>query len=158
MPSVLGAFSSPLHRPTPAVNPPRHRSPRRPLHASDAIKPLPPPSSFPPLIPFKPSLNGYSSPPLLQPPPSALPRPYKSHPDDHRNTPHLTEPLPSPLPRWNPSPPSFPRLLHAAASPGRHAAARAPMRPEPSSPCSPLSIAPPPVSFSAPERLEAILR
>jgi hypothetical protein len=49
--------SSPPHRSTLAVTPPRRRSPRRPLRASDAIEPLPPPSSLPPLIPFKPSLN-----------------------------------------------------------------------------------------------------
>jgi hypothetical protein len=55
--TLLSALSSPPRRQTPAVKPPRRRSPRRRLRASDAVKPLPPPSSFPPLIPFKPSLN-----------------------------------------------------------------------------------------------------
>jgi hypothetical protein len=72
----LSVPSSPPRRPTPAVNPPRRRSPRRPLRASDAVKPLPPPSSFPPLIPFELSINGlsgYSSLPLLRPPPRCPP-------------------------------------------------------------------------------------
>jgi hypothetical protein len=118
------------------------------------------PSSFPSLIPFKPSLNdlnGYSSPPLLRPP-GALPWPYKSHLDDPRSTPHLTEPFSSPLPRWNPSPPSSRDLFAPPPSPGRHTATRAPVRPEPRSPCLPLRFAPPPVSFGAPERPEAELR
>jgi hypothetical protein len=66
--ACLSVPSSPPCRPTPTGNPLRRCSL---LRASDAVKPLPP-SSFPPLIPFKPSLNdlnGYSSPPLLRPPP-----------------------------------------------------------------------------------------
>jgi hypothetical protein len=86
--------------------------------------------------------------------PGTPPRPYKSHPDDPRSIPHLTELLSSPLPRRNSSPPRFPDHHRAAASPGRHTTARAPVRPEPSSPCSPLSVALPSVSFSAPEWLE----
>jgi hypothetical protein len=47
----LLVLSSPLHRLIPAVTPPRHCSPRRPLRASDAAEPLPPhppPSSLNP--------------------------------------------------------------------------------------------------------------
>jgi hypothetical protein len=47
----LSALSSPPRRPTPAVKPPRRRSPRRPLHASDAVKTLPPPLIISPLNP-----------------------------------------------------------------------------------------------------------
>jgi hypothetical protein len=53
----LSVSSSPLCRPTPIVSPPRRRSPRHALHASDVAEPLPPPPITPPLIPFKPSLN-----------------------------------------------------------------------------------------------------
>jgi hypothetical protein len=45
----LSVSSSPTHRPTSAMIPPRHRSPRRPLRASEAAENLlPPPSSTPP--------------------------------------------------------------------------------------------------------------
>jgi hypothetical protein len=67
----LSVSSSPPRRLTPAVSPSRHRSLRRPLRASDAAEPLPPPPITPPLIPFKLSLNGlnsHSSPPLLRSP------------------------------------------------------------------------------------------
>jgi hypothetical protein len=80
----MSVSSSPPRRPTLAVSPPRHRSPRRPLRASDAVEPLPPPS-LTPLIPFKPSLNGlnsHSSLPLLRPPLRRPPPAYKSHPED----------------------------------------------------------------------------
>ncbi len=43
----LSASSSPPRRPTQAGNPLRRRSPRSPLRASDAVKPLPPPHHFP---------------------------------------------------------------------------------------------------------------
>jgi hypothetical protein len=52
----LSVSSSPPHRPTPVVTPPRRCSPCRPLRTSDAVEPLPPPIT-PPLIPFQPSLN-----------------------------------------------------------------------------------------------------
>jgi hypothetical protein len=136
-----------------------------PLRASDAVEPLQPPSSLSPLNP--PSnqaltglngLNHHSPPPLLRPPLGAFQRPYKSHPDDPRSTPHLTAPFSSPLPCRKPSPPSSRVLFAPLSSPGRHAAARAPVRPEPSSPCSSLSFAAPPVSFGALERSDAVLR
>jgi hypothetical protein len=53
----VSVLSSPPRRPTLVGNTLRRRSLRRPLRASDVVKSLPPPSSFPPLIPFKPSLN-----------------------------------------------------------------------------------------------------
>jgi hypothetical protein len=49
----LSAPSFPPCQLTPAVNSPRRHSSRRPLHASDVVKPLPPPSSFPPLNPLQ---------------------------------------------------------------------------------------------------------
>jgi hypothetical protein len=64
-------------------------------------------------------LNHHSLPPLLRPPPSALPRPYKSHPDEPRSTPHLTTPFSSPLPRQKPSPPSSCVLFEPPPSPRR---------------------------------------
>jgi hypothetical protein len=91
-------------------------------------------------------------------PPGALPRPYKTT-STTLGALH-TSPSPSLLLSRAGIPPHrvFPWPLRTAASPGRHAAARAPVRPEPSSPCSPLSITPPPVSFSALEHPEAVLR
>jgi hypothetical protein len=141
MPSVLGAFSlSTADAWAPRVSPvfsttlvdPGRESSVTPAPHLGCRQAFTDPSSFPPLNP--PSnraltslngFNGYSSPSLLWPatPPGALSRPYKSHPDDPRDTPHLTEPLSSPLSRRNPSPPSFPWLLCTTASPGRHAAA-----------------------------------
>jgi hypothetical protein len=44
--------SSPPRWPTPAVSPPRRRSPGRPLRASDATEPVPPPIT-PPLYPIQ---------------------------------------------------------------------------------------------------------
>jgi hypothetical protein len=44
----LSVSSSPLCQPSPAVTSPHRRSPRRPLRASDAVEPLPPPHHFPP--------------------------------------------------------------------------------------------------------------
>jgi hypothetical protein len=49
----LSVLSSPPRRPTPAVTPPRRRSPRRPLRASDAAEPLPSPHHPPPLNPLQ---------------------------------------------------------------------------------------------------------
>jgi hypothetical protein len=50
-------------------------------------------------------------------PSGALPRPYKSHPEDPRSTPHLTALLPSPLPCRNASPSSFSNRHHDARPP-----------------------------------------
>jgi hypothetical protein len=44
----LSVSSSPPRQPTPAVSPPRRRSPRRPLRALEVIEPLPPPITPPP--------------------------------------------------------------------------------------------------------------
>jgi hypothetical protein len=48
----LSVSSSPPHRLTPVVSPPRRRSPRHPLRASDAAEPLPPPIT-PPFNPLQ---------------------------------------------------------------------------------------------------------
>jgi hypothetical protein len=65
----------------------------------------------------------------------ALPRPYKSHPEDPRSTPHLSTLVCSPLPRRNASPPNFSDRHHAAVMPGRHTSARALVSHPPHSPC-----------------------
>jgi hypothetical protein len=147
--------------PTASADPGRDSS-APPLRALDAVEPLQAPSSLSPLNPTSnwalTGLNNHSPPQLLRPPLGVLPRPYKSLPDDPRSTPHLTAPFSSPLPCRKPSPPSSHVLFVPPLSPGHHAAARAPVRPEPSSPCSSLSFAPPSVSFGAPKQLEAVLR
>jgi hypothetical protein len=141
-----------LGRAATASRPPRAAQ----LRASGAVEPLPPRHHPPPpssmaLKPLTPALTPAT-------PPRRSPSPIKNHPDDPRSTSHLTEPFSSPLPRRNPSPPSSRDLFTPLSSFGRHAAAQALVRPEPNSPCSSLSFAPPPVSFGAPERPEAILR
>jgi hypothetical protein len=73
-------------------------------------------------------------------PPSALPWPYKRHPNEPRSTPHLTEPFSSPLPRWNPSPPSSRDLFVPPPSPGRHTTARAPVSAPPCLLSAPASV------------------
>jgi hypothetical protein len=133
----LSVPSSPPRRPPPVRNPPRRRSP----------------SSFPPLIPFKPSLNGlngYSPCRYSGHPPAPSPGPIKATPTTP-GAPH-TSPHPSPLLSHARNPPRRVScgLFAPPPSPDRHAAARAPVRPSPSSPCAPLSVAPLPVSFGAP--------
>jgi hypothetical protein len=148
-----------LGRTATASRPPRAAQ----LRASGATETLPPRHHFSPLnSPLKPpifngvkAINAGVNPGHPSP---ALSWPYKNHPDDPQSTSHLTEPFSSPLPRRNPSPLSSRDLFAPPPSPGRHATARAPVRPELHSPCSSLSFAPPPVSFGAPERSEAVLR
>jgi hypothetical protein len=87
-----------------------------------------------------------------------LPRPPikgEHHPKVHRTSPSLSS-LPSTLEPYSHRAPPPPHS--APPSPSLHSAARALVRPEPSSPRSPLHFAPPPVSFTAPERPEAKLR
>jgi hypothetical protein len=164
----LLALSSPPRLPTPAVSPPISTMPLLPaplalhLGCRQAITaPISSPSSNHALTRRnEPNYSAIEAPPLASrypafTVPAPLSRPYKSHPDDPWSIPHLIELLSSALPRRNSSPPSFPDHHRSAASPCCHTAARAPVRPEPS---SPLSVAPPPVSFGASEWLEAILR
>jgi hypothetical protein len=127
------------------------------LRASGAAEPLPPRVHFPSLnFPLKPSpvFNGIKAintgvnrprPPL----PGAPPNPIKGehHPG---SSPHLSQPIFASLHARASLSPSAATSGSAPLSPGLHAAARAPVRPEPSSPCSSLSFAPPPVSFGAP--------
>jgi hypothetical protein len=49
----LISFIFPPRRSTPAVSPPRRRSPRRPLHTSNATETVPPPPITPPLNPLQ---------------------------------------------------------------------------------------------------------
>jgi hypothetical protein len=99
-PSILGAFSlsttdawAPLVRPvfsTASADPGRESSapplPASPVPRLGCRQVFTAPSSFPPLTPFKPSLNGlngYSSPSLLRPPPpppAPSPGPIKATP------------------------------------------------------------------------------
>jgi hypothetical protein len=125
--------SSPPRWPAPAVTPPRRRS-------SDAAEPLPPASSLSPLNP--PSnraltglndLNHHSPPLLLRPPLRCPPTPIKA-PEDPRSFSPLTELLPSPLPCRNAPPTEFPDHHRAAAMPGRHTTAHAPVSRPPNSP------------------------
>jgi hypothetical protein len=76
-------------------------------------------------------------------------------PELHRTSPRSYFPLSRPE---QPSHRVQPPPRSAPSSPGLLSAARAPVRPEPSSPHSPLCFAPPPPSFGAPERPEAKLR
>jgi hypothetical protein len=145
-------------RPSPPAAPPPPLGHPAPPNSAPRV----PPSRYhPTIIPPPPIFNGVkaiNAPVNPDHPSPALPRPYKNHPDDPRSTSHLTEPFSSPLPRRNPSPPSSRDLVAPPPSPGRHTTARAPVRPEPNSPCSSLSFAPPPVSFGALERPKAVLR
>jgi hypothetical protein len=68
----------------------------------------------------------------------------------------FTTPLPALLlltPCSSSPPPSATTAAPSPSSPSHHAAARAAVRPEMDSPCSPLSVAPPLVSRHGPERL-----
>jgi hypothetical protein len=104
----------------------------------------------------------YSPSPSTPPNPSlcrlAFNGPYKrarstpGHHDTHPRPPLLAPESATPTSSSTDRRPRFPPL------PGHLAAARASVRPEPSSPCSSLSIMPPPVSFRAPEWPEAMLR
>jgi hypothetical protein len=137
------------------------------LCASGAAEPLPPRLHFPSLnSPLKPSpvFNGIkaintSINPPRPPLPGASPIPIKG---EHHpwSSPHLSQPLFASLHARASLSPSAAASSSALPSLGLHTAAQAPVRPEPSSPCSSLSlsVAPPPVSFGAPERPEAVLR
>jgi hypothetical protein len=167
----LGAFSlssadtwvprvSPVFPTTPAD--PGRKSSAPPLPRATAPCLYSPPHHSPPLIPFKPSLNalnGYSPHRYSGHPSRATsPGPIKATP----MTPGAlhTSPRPSPLLSRARNPPHRVSrdLVMPPPLPGRYAAARAPVRPKPSSPCSSLPFAPPPVSFAAPERPKAELR
>jgi hypothetical protein len=142
-------------------------TPHRPAPPSDAARAVTHPTIISPPPPLNPFLTSPLSsmalksltPPLL-PPSTPLQHsrgPYKRvmRPPDLTAPPHCTlSPLPQHEHRCRRAlpPPPFP-----PPSPGRHTAARTLVRPEPSSPCSPLSVAHPPVSFRAPEWPEAIL-
>jgi hypothetical protein len=154
----LSALSLTSGRPSPPCTTTASRPPRATqLRASGAAEPLPPRLHFPSLnFPLKPSpvFNGIKAintgvnrprPPL----PGAPPNPIKGehHPG---SSPHLSQPIFASLHARASLSPSAATSGSAPLSPGLHAAARAPVRPEPSSPCSSLSFAPPPVSFGAP--------
>jgi hypothetical protein len=135
------------------------------LRASGATEPLPPHLHFPSLnFPLKPSpifngvkaINAGVNPPWPPLPGAPLTRIKGEH--HPRSSPHLSQPLFASLHARASLSPSAATSGSAPPSPRLHAAARAPVRPEPSSPCSSLSFAPPPVSFGAPERPEVVLR
>jgi hypothetical protein len=156
-------------RPSLAVTPPHlatsvhHSTPR-----DAAPVPLPPPPPPPSITPLNPSLcrltfygvkaitadrfyaSSGRSPPL---------GPYKrarSTPGHHHT--HRCPPLLAPE-FTTPTSPSTDRHRHCfPPSPGHLATARAPVRPEPSSSCSSLSVVPLPMSFCAPEWPEAMIR
>jgi hypothetical protein len=103
------------------------------------------------LKPLTPTLTDPGTPPWRSPGPlqkaSALT-------EFHRTSPRSFFPLSMPE---QPSHQAPPPLDSAPPSLGRYSAARAPVRPEPSSPCSSPPFAPPPASFGAPEKSEAKL-
>jgi hypothetical protein len=142
-------------------------SPRRPTVAASPHHLWPPCATWPPtsrcqvrsslpalISPFNSPLNPSSSRPAINGVkaitigcfPLPLPGHYKrvrSTPGHHHSHPAFLCSLPSSQLPPHPAP---------------TAATRAPVRPEPSSPCSPLSVVPPSMSFHAPEWPEAMLR
>jgi hypothetical protein len=137
----------------------QHRDANRSLHSPALTPPF-----NPPLIPSssRPTFNGVKAITVGRFPLPHPSVPLRGHYKRARSTSshHHTQPRPPLLAPESatPTPPSIDRRHRFPPSPDHLVTARAPVRPEPSSPCSPLSVVPPPASFRAPEWPEAMLR
>jgi hypothetical protein len=150
--------SSPAPPPIPGHRAPLSSAPRVPSSRYHLAFISPPLISLLNLSSSQPVFNGVKANNVgVNRPGHPTPAPIKGeHPP--RASPHLSR---SYFPLSPPEQPSHraPLPPHSKpSSPGLLNAARAPMRPEPSSPRTPLRFAPPPASFGAPERPEAKLR